>query len=109
MSEVPLYQVRGVVPAGRAFAEAVHRVYPPPSTQHCWGTSLIRKTLSLGPYGRDMPRALWWPYGGGLFLMSEVPLYQVRGVVPAGGAFAEAVRSVPPLQGCLAHKKCPPP
>jgi hypothetical protein len=22
-----------------------------------------------------MPRALWWSYGGGLFLMSEVPLY----------------------------------
>jgi len=23
-------------------------------------TSLIRKRLPLGPYGRPMPRALWW-------------------------------------------------
>ena len=29
----------------------------------------------LGPYGRTMPRALQWSYGGALFLMSEVPLY----------------------------------
>ena len=38
------------------------------------GTSLIRKRAPLGPYSRTMPRALWWPYGGLLFLMSEVPL-----------------------------------
>ena len=25
------------------------------------GTSLIRKRHPLGPYGRPMPRALWWP------------------------------------------------
>ena len=24
------------------------------------GTSLIRKNLTLGPYSRLMPRALWW-------------------------------------------------
>ena len=28
-----------------------------------------------GAYSRTMPRALLKPYGGGLFLMSEVPLY----------------------------------
>ena len=39
-------------------------------------TSLIRNRLSLGPYSRPMPRALWWSYGGGRFLMSEVPLYR---------------------------------
>ena len=39
-----------------------------------WGTSLIRNNPSLGPYRRLMPRALWWSYRGGLFLMSEVPL-----------------------------------
>ena len=39
------------------------------------GTSLIRKRLPLGPYSRPIPRALWWSMGGGLFLMSEVPLY----------------------------------
>ena len=38
------------------------------------GTSPIRKRLPLGPYSRHMPRALWWSYGGGRFLMSEVPL-----------------------------------
>ena len=25
-----------------------------------------------------MPRALWWPQGGGLFLMGEVPLYTLN-------------------------------
>ena len=29
----------------------------------------------LGPFSRPIPRALWWSKGGGLFLMSEVPLY----------------------------------
>jgi len=31
----------------------------------CRGTLLIRKRLSLGPYSRPMPRALWWSWGGG--------------------------------------------
>ena len=35
------------------------------------GTSLIKSFPSLGPYGRTMPRDLWKPQGGGLFLMSE--------------------------------------
>ena len=38
------------------------------------GTLLIRNCAPLGPYSRIMPRALWWLYGGGLFLMSEVPM-----------------------------------
>ena len=38
------------------------------------GTSLIRNSAPLRPYGRTMPRALWWPRGRVLFLMSEVPL-----------------------------------
>jgi hypothetical protein len=28
--------------------------------QGYWGTSLMRKRLALGPYCKDMPRALWW-------------------------------------------------
>ena len=40
------------------------------------GTSLIRNTPLLGPYSRTMPRALWRSKGGGLFLMSEVTLYE---------------------------------
>ena len=38
------------------------------------GTLLTRNRAPLGPFSRIMPGALWWPYGGGLFLMSEVPL-----------------------------------
>ena len=38
------------------------------------GTSLIRNSAPLGPYGRTKYRALWWPWGRGRFLMSEVPL-----------------------------------
>jgi len=42
------------------------------------GTSLIRNTPLLGPYSRTIPKVIWWSWGGGLFLMSEVPLYQPR-------------------------------
>jgi hypothetical protein len=38
------------------------------------GTSIIKNSASLGPYSRNMPMATWWPYGGELFLMSEMPL-----------------------------------
>ena len=33
-----------------------------------------RLNAPLGPCSRNVPRALWRPLGGGLFLMSEVPL-----------------------------------
>ena len=49
---------------------------PPPRTL------LIRNCFLLGPYSRAMPRTLRWSWGGGQFLMSEVP-----------------------VQGYLAHKK----
>ena len=39
------------------------------------GTSLIRNTPLLGPYSRTIPVVIWWSWGGGLFLMSEVPLH----------------------------------
>ena len=39
------------------------------------GSLLIRKRPPLGPYGRLMPRALWWSVGEGEVLMSEVPLH----------------------------------
>jgi len=35
----------------------------------------MRNCAPLGPFSRTMSRALWWSWGGGLFLMSEVPLY----------------------------------
>ena len=59
------------------------------------GTSLIRNSASLGPYGRTAPRALWWSQGGGLFLMSEVPL-QVLRYVPS---CAEKVPEPPAKKG----------
>jgi len=47
------------------------------------GTSLMRNRLPLGPrpYNRNTPRPLWWSYGNGLFLMREVALYQIGGLV----------------------------
>ncbi|KAJ1470203.1 hypothetical protein T484DRAFT_1980610 [Baffinella frigidus] len=50
------------------------------------GNLAHKKPPPSGPYTRAMPRALWWPYGGGVF-------YE-RGA---------------PVQGCIAHKKPPPP
>ena len=44
----------------------------------CRGTSHARQRTALGPYSRTMPRALWGSSGGGLFLMSEVPLYGIH-------------------------------
>ena len=35
------------------------------------------------PAARNMHRALWWPYEGELFLMSEIPLY-MREESPTG-------------------------
>ena len=44
--------------------------------QMCRDSSLIKSNLLLGPYSRTVSRALWWPQGRGLFLLSEVPLYR---------------------------------
>ena len=46
------------------------------------GNSLIRTPPTVGPYDRNMPRALRWSFWGGLFLMSEVP--PLKGLVGAG-------------------------
>ena len=40
-----------------------------------------KKLLPLGPYSRTMPKALRWSEGGVLFLMIEVPLYGMSGLV----------------------------
>ena len=39
------------------------------------GISLRRNTPLLGSYSRTIPRVTWCSKGGGLFVMSEVPLY----------------------------------
>jgi len=39
------------------------------------GASLIRNHRILAPYSEPVPTTLRWSYGGGRFLMSEVPLY----------------------------------
>jgi hypothetical protein len=49
-----------------------------PTFQQYQGTLLIRKSALLRPYSRTMPRALWKPYGGGMFLMSEAPLHTLH-------------------------------
>ena len=46
----------------------------PPAAGPCRGTSIIRNSLPLGPYGRPMPRVL----EGWAFHMSEVPLDQLE-------------------------------
>ena len=51
------------------------------------GTSLIRNSAPIGPYGRTILRVIWWSLGGGgLFLMSEVPLW--------GGVNMDLLKSV---------------
>jgi len=42
------------------------------------GNSPIRNRATLGSYSRIIPRPLWWSPGGGVFLMSEVPLYGIK-------------------------------
>ena len=37
-------------------------------------TGCVRNSTTLGTYGGEMPRALQWSLGGGLFVMSEAPL-----------------------------------
>ena len=41
------------------------------------GTSSIRNRLPVGPYRRTMPRVVGGSWGGGRFLMGEVPMYDV--------------------------------
>ena len=48
----------------------------------CRCTSLIRNRRSLGPYSRTMPRALWWPWGGGRFLLSKIQEYLAHKKTP---------------------------
>jgi len=53
-----------------------------------------KKLTPLGPYSMAMPGALWWSWGGGWFLMSEVPLYS-----------GEANPQIQAAAADLAHKK----
>jgi len=72
-----------------------------------------------------MHGALWWSTGGGMFLMSEVPLHRgarpgrarlgmlgqdepASGSEPGDAHLSHACR-VNIVQGCLAHKKNAPP
>ena len=42
-------------------------------------TSLMRTSPLLAPYSRAMPRALWWSYWGGMFVISEARLLGTSG------------------------------
>jgi hypothetical protein len=48
------------------------------------GTSLIRKRTPLGPDRRPMPWVLGGSWGGGRFLMGEVPQYALKFLPEAG-------------------------
>ena len=37
------------------------------------GTLPIRDSAPLGPYSRNIPRAIWWSQGGGCFLSARYP------------------------------------
>ena len=50
----------------------VKEVHPNPDAYK--GASPVRNSAPLGPYSMTMLRALWKPWGWGLFLMSEVLL-----------------------------------
>jgi hypothetical protein len=76
------------------------------------GTLLVRNRHPVGPYSRSMLRLLWRSWGGGRFLMNEVPMYS--GVCPDPSHPAPSLRWIPQmpssllpsyLQGCLTYKK----
>jgi hypothetical protein len=80
----------------------------------------LRNRLLLGPYSRAMPRALCWSYGGGWFLMSEVPLYPCTCIFSPGGhnghalslSLSLSLRQAPSLSLALALARAlslPPP
>ena len=89
MSEIPLYRTSGIGAGGRKVKVPLSSEYGTYTTvkarfwpcfqvkvvKNCYsGTSLVRNSAPLEPYSRNMPRPLWRSSGGGLFLMSEVPL-----------------------------------
>ena len=49
-----------------------------PASDAYRGTSLMSKRTPLGPYRRPMPRVLGGSYGGGRFLVAEVPLHMLK-------------------------------
>ena len=61
-----LSQVKDVAAAHKHAVQGLKQAYR--------GTSLMKNMPFLGPYSKTLSRVLWWSQGGGLFLMSEVPL-----------------------------------
>ena len=59
------------------------------------GTSLENRH-PVGPYSRTMPKLLWRSWGGGRFLMSEVPLY-------SSSLFVGAKHALPKPHRVLKH------
>ena len=82
------------------------------------GTSFTGKRTSLGPYRRPMPRVLGGSWGGGRFLMGEVPL-KVKTQQSGPFSAEKCSREGDPepfepdpqqhSQGYLEHNKTPPP
>jgi hypothetical protein len=81
--------------ASRLSSEDGHSA--PPVVSLYKGTSLIRKRYLLGPSSRPVPKILGRSWGGGRFLMSEVPLYRIVGF-RCGVVFGVASQVIePPL------------
>ena len=71
---------------------------------------LVRNSLSVDASLKwpEVPRALWKSYGGGLFLISEVPLYLRRSFSRVLYGFMRG-SSKYRLQGSLNRTRPPPP
>ena len=71
-----VFSVWYLVPASSRVAGGGFRVWglrmTSDSTCVCRDTSPIRNSAPLGPYSRNVPRALGWSCGRALFLVSEV-------------------------------------
>ena len=62
-------------------------------------TSLTRNCDPLlGPYSRIMPRALRWPYEGGLFYKRRVTLYEARTDQARDDGVCDNRRGCPPAK-----------
>ena len=69
------------------------------------GTSLIRNSTPLEPHSKNMPRDLWRPLRGGLFLMSEISQcggrdgHGLKGSVKARSGFGQTMESAKCTRG----------
>ena len=76
MSEVPLHSEPHARPPLGVRDPPQERPWTGPPRARLQGYLAHKKTRPLGPYRSLMPRVLGGSWGGGRFLMGEVPLYR---------------------------------